>query len=36
LDGQLPPIPPAFTIPYGIEAACEEHARLFTGLLAAD
>lgn len=35
LDGQLPVVPPAFTFPYGIEAACDEHAAVFGRLLGA-
>ena len=33
LDGRLPVVSSAVSIPYGIEAACDEHARLFAGLV---
>jgi glycosyltransferase involved in cell wall biosynthesis len=33
LDGRLPAVSPAVTIPYGVEAACDEHAKLFADLL---
>lgn len=33
LDGELPAVPPEAALPYGIEAACDEHAALFAGLI---
>lgn len=35
LDGQLPAGPGAAILPYGIEAACDEHAALFAEVLSA-
>lgn len=34
LNGQLPTIPAAAIVPYGIEAACDEHAALFASAMA--
>ena len=33
LDGQLPVVPSQAALPYGIEAACDEHATLFAELI---
>ncbi len=33
LDGRLPIVSPAASLPYGIEAACDEHAAIFASLL---
>lgn len=33
LDGRLPMVRPEAALPYSIEAACDEHARLFAGLI---
>ena len=33
LDGELPAVPSSAALPYGIEAACDEHAALFAELL---
>lgn len=33
LEGRLPTVAPEASLPYGIEAACDEHAKLFAALL---
>ena len=33
LEGRLPVVAPEASLPYGIEAACDEHAKLFAALL---
>jgi hypothetical protein len=34
LDGKLPAVPSSAVLPYGIDAACDEHAALFAELIA--